>query len=305
MDKKKIVIAGGTGFLGKALTMHFCDQGHEVVILTRRKREPMATERYAEWDGKTLGAWKEEVCGAHVLINLTGRSVDCRYTKENKAQILNSRVDATRVLGEAIKECVYAPIVWLNAASATIYRHSEDKEMGEENGEYGHGFSVNVCKAWEKELFEADTPNTRRVALRIAIVLGRNEGAMGPFVKMTKLGAGGPQGNGRQYFSWIHIDDFVNAVQFIIDHDGLEGPVNMVAPRPETNRDQMRLLREALGVKFGMPLFTWQIKLGAFIIGTSAELVLKSRRVVPTKLMEAGFVHQYPELGMAFKDLVD
>lgn len=302
--RKKIIIAGGSGFLGQALVRHFAKTNADVVVLSRSQSPPIATERYVKWDAETLGDWAYELDGAHVLINLNGKSVDCRYNDRNKKEILDTRVNSTRVLAEAIQKCVYAPMVWFNAASATIYGHSLDKEMTEVNGEYGHGFSVDVCKQWEKAFFESNVPNTRQVAMRIAIVLGRGGGVMKPFIRMAKLWAGGRQGKGNQYFSWIHEDDFVGAIDFLIEHQEISGPVNTVAPNPETNKEQMRLLRKAVGVPFGFPMPKWLLKIGAAIIGTETELILKSRRVVPGKLLDAGFEFEHPDLDEAFKDLV-
>ena len=301
----KIVLAGGSGFLGRVLRKHFVLKGHDVVNLSRSPHRDKGGGRSVAWDGVTTGAWVETLADSDVLINLSGKSVDCRYNGTNKAAIYASRLDATEVLGEAIEDCVNPPRLWLNAASATIYRHAEDSPMDEATGELGEGFSVDVCQAWEQVFFEAPVPDTvRRVALRTAIVLGRDGGAMAPLRMLTRLGLGGKQGKGRQYFSWLHEADFVGIVDHVIAHEELSGVINVSAPNPVPNAEFMAALRRACGVPVGLPTPAWLLEIGAVMIRTETELILKSRWVVPGRLLDSGYVFKFSELEKAMADLV-
>ncbi|MEQ8469835.1 MAG: TIGR01777 family oxidoreductase [Marinoscillum sp.] len=302
---KRIVIAGGTGFIGKILTKHFTSQGTEVVILTRRHQVDRDLVRYEKWDGKSAGAWQNVLNGAESLINLNGKSVDCRYSEANKQAIYDSRIDATYILGEALKGCKHPPAVWINAASATIYRHAEDRDMDEATGELGTGFSVDVCKKWERTFFETDTPDVRKVALRIAITLGKRGGALEPLKRLVHFGLGGKQGNGRQYFSWIHESDVAAIVEWVLGNDQAAGVYNVAAPHPVPNKLFMQLLRREMKVPFGLPSPEWLLNLGALLIRTEPELILKSRRVVPGRLLNEGYVFNYKRIESAFKSLVN
>lgn len=301
---KKIIIAGGTGFLGKMLSDHFAEHNYEVVILSRREHKSVANISYVKWDGENLADWKNELEGANALINLCGKSVDCRYTASNKKSIYDTRLNATKVLGKAVEECENPPEIWINSSSATIYRHAEDRDMDEDTGELGTGFSVDVCKKWENAFFDAITPNTRKAALRIAIVLGKNGGALQPLRSLATIGFGGRQGNGSQYFSWIHEKDFINSVNFIVENDELSGVYNVAAPNPVKNVQFMSILRKALKIPFGVPMPKWMLEMGAMVIRTETELILKSRRVVPKKLIEEGYKFQFPNLETALSNLV-
>jgi uncharacterized protein (TIGR01777 family) len=300
----KIVIAGASGFLGKSLTKYFIHQGYQVIWLVRSKSKIDFDVEQFIWDGITLGAWVKFMEGSDVLINLSGKSVDCRYTAANMRQIYDSRTQSTYVLGEAISQLKNPPKVWLNASSATIYRHAEDQEMDEETGEIGTGFSVNVCQKWERTFFETQTPSTRKVALRIAIVLGKDGGALKPLINLCKLRLGGKQGNGRQYFSWIDKTDFVRAVEHLIRNEKAEGVYNLSSPNPVPNSTVMHFLRNVHGVKLGIPAPKFLLEIGAFIIRTETELILKSRRVVPSKLLAEGFHFQYPVLESSLKSII-
>lgn len=302
---RKVIIAGGTGFLGKILTSHFVKIGVHVVVLTRQHQLDEELVRYVKWDGKSLGPWTDVLNEADALINLTGKSVDCRYTEQNKQLIYDSRLDATYVLGLALGRCQSPPKVWINAASATIYRHAEDREMDEETGELGTGFSVDVCKKWEQAFFESRTPGIRKVALRIAIALGRQGGALEPLKRLVKCGLGGSQGNGRQYFSWIHEDDFTRSVMWVIGNESANGIYNVSAPRPVPNSEFMSRLRSAMGGPLGLPSPRWMLSLGAMLIQTEPELILKSRRVVPRRLKQEGFEFRYSTVQEAIEDLVE
>lgn len=299
---KKLVIAAGTGFLGQVLVNHFENKFDEIIILTRGKSRVLNTIKYINWDAKTLSGWENELENATVLINLAGKSVDCRYTESNKKEILSSRIDSTKILNEAVLRCQNPPRHWLNSSTSTIYRHSEDKQMTEKHGEIGDDFSMNVAKAWEKAFFEIETPQTFKTALRTSIVLGKNGGAFIPLKTLTKFGLGGKQGNGNQFISWIHEHDFARAIAFVIEKE-LIGEVNIVSPKPIKNKDFMVDLRRALKVPFGIPSPEILLKIGTKIIGTEPELVLKSRNVIPQKLNEQGFTFEFNTLKEALINL--
>lgn len=302
---KKIVIAGGSGFLGECLTTHYASRGEQVIILTRAESHQTATAKYVRWDGKTRGAWADELEGCDMLINLNGKSVDCRYTEKNKTLIYATRLAATAVLGEAVLACRNPPKLWINAASATIYRHSLDREMDEETGEIGTGFSVDVCQQWERVFNRFTLPATRKVIIRTAIVLGKRGGALQPLKRLAKLGLGGRQGPGNQYFSWLHEQDFTGILDFIESHTSLEGVYNLSAPEPVPNTKFMSALRNAAGRAFGLPMPTWLLEIGAVLIGTETELILKSRRVVPMKLLKAGYTFRFTTIEHALNDLLE
>ncbi len=301
---KKLIIAGGSGFLGGILINHFKNQFEEIVLLSRKQKTPYHNIRTVVWDGKTLAGWAAEFENTDVVINMAGRSVDCRYHKKNRDAILNSRVDTTRIIGKAISLCRIAPKVWLNSSTATIYRHSLDTPMTEVNGEVGTGFSVEVAKEWEQAFFDSNTPHTRKVALRTSIVLGKDGGALQPIKKITQLGLGGKQGDGKQKFSWIHQDDFARSLEFLIKNKTLQGPFNIVSPMVTTNSELMSYMRSVLKVPFGIPASKPLLEIGAFIIRTETELLLKSRYVLPEKLLKAGFTFTHPELKEALHNLL-
>ena len=285
----KIIIAGGSGFLGKNLEQFFLNQNHEVKILTRNPKQ----KNEVFWDAKSLGNWKDELENSDVLINLTGKSVDCRYTEKNKKEILNSRIYSTKVLQQAVDECQNPPKIWLNSSSATIYVHSETQLNAEENGIIGDDFSMNICKAWEKEFYKFESSTTRKVALRTSIVLAKNGGAFPKFLGITKLGLGGKQGRGNQMISWIDIYDFCNAVQFIIENESLKGSINITAPNPISNDDFMKTIRKKTKVPFGISSPVWLLELASIFLKTETELMLKSRNVYPKILLENGFRFRY------------
>ena len=301
---KKLIIAGGSGYLGRTLSTYFQKQGYAIVVLTRHHRLDQQGIRYVKWDGKALGYWVKELEGATALINLNGKSVDCRYTDANKELIYDTRIDATHVLGEAIRSLTHPPKVWINAASATIYRHAEYRDMDEDTGELGAGFSVDVCKKWEAAFNQADCGGTRKVILRIAIVLGKHGGALNPLKTLAKLGLGGKQGSGNQYFSWIHEADFCRIVKFALDNESIEGIYNASAPNPIPNKVVMKEIRKAAKMPIGLPMPKWLLELGAVMINTETELILKSRRVVPKRLLAEGFTFQYHQFRDALDDLI-
>jgi hypothetical protein len=306
-----MVLAGGTGFLGSLLRDYFTARGWQVVVLTRQPAKSAGGETQIEWDGRMLGPWTGALEGAEVLINLSGRSVNCRYHAANRNLIISSRLETTRVLREAIAACQHPPAVWLNSSTATIYRHTVGPAW-DEDGEIGatleakDAFSVDVATTWEAALAQAITPRTRKVALRSAMVLGLSPNANNVYRVLRKLvrwGLGGRMGHGQQFVSWIHEADFCRAVEFIVEHEELSGPVNLAAPQPLSNEELMRVLRDRLGIPRGLPATRWMLEVGALLLRTETELILKSRRVVPGRLVDAGFQFQHPSLAAAVTDL--
>jgi len=294
--KKKIVIAGGTGFIGKYLHKRFGEEGYEVLIISR-------DSTHISWNDEK--ALINAVEGAELLINLAGKSVDCRYNEKNKSLIVSSRVETTKKLQSIIDKCTCPPKLWINSSTATIYRHSEDKAMDEDTGEIGSGFSVEVAKAWEKAFFEKTTDNTRKVALRIAITIGKNGGVMKPFTNLVKCGLGGRQGNGRQMFSWVHIEDLFRVIQFVMTNKDMKGIYNCAAPNPVTNASFMKEIRNILKPVIHLPSPTFLLKAGAYFINTETELILKSRWVVPKRLVEEGFIFTYSTLDEALENILE
>ncbi|NRT15017.1 hypothetical protein HNP99_001364 [Flavobacterium sp. 28A] len=300
---KKLIIAAGTGFLGQVLVNHFENKFDEIVILTRGQSSVNGKIKLVNWDAKTLTGWETELENATVLINLAGKSVDCRYTEKNKKEILLSRIQSTKVLNQAVLACTNPPKHWLNSSISTIYRFSLDKQMSEENGEIGNDFSMNVAQSWEKAFFKTATPNTLKTALRTSIVLGKNGGAFIPLKRLTQFGLGGKQGKGNQFISWIHAEDFARAIDFIIEKQ-MTGVINIVSPQSISNTNFMAQLRKQLNVFIGLPTPEFLLKIGAKIIGTETELVLKSRNVIPKRLQENGFEFEFNTLEKALKNLL-
>lgn len=290
---KKAVIAGGTGFIGTYLKEKYERLGYRVYIISRQSE-------HIQWDDTY--SMKDALDGAKLVINLAGRSVNCRYTEANKREIFNSRTETTEALGWAIEACSTAPELWINASTATIYRHAEDRPMTEDGGEIGRGFSVAVAKAWEDSFFSFQLPDTRQVALRIAIVLG-DGGVMEPYRKLVRYGLGGKQGNGRQMFSWIHIEDLYRTIRFMQHRDELSGVFNASAPNPVANKQWMNELRQSMNRRAGLPATKWMLETGAAALRTETELILKSRWVVPERLVHEGFRFRYPALKNALADL--
>ena len=293
---KKIVIAGGTGFIGNFFSEKFKKSGYDIVIISRNKFN-------VNW--KDHEAILNAVDNAEMVINLAGKSVDCRYNKKNKEEILNSRINTTKAIGDAITKCKHPPELWINSSTATIYRHAEDRPMTEISGEIGKGFSVAVAKAWESAFFSYKLPNTKQVALRMAIVLGKDGGVMKPLMNLVRFGLGGRQGNGDQMFSWIQIDDLYKIILFIKSNKNLEGVFNCSSPNPIANRTLMKTLREIMNIKIGLPSPVWLLEIGAHVIKTEPELVLKSRWVIPEKLLAAGYNFEFPTIQSAIKNFLN
>jgi uncharacterized protein (TIGR01777 family) len=299
MTGRRIVIAGAGGFIGEHLIQKFRAEGNTVATIGRSNAD-------ATW-GETR-AIEALLDGADILINLAGKSVNCRYTEKNRAAIFSSRLLTTAELGRAVASVAHPPAVWMNASTATIYRHADDRPQTDEDGEIGHGFSVDVATSWEREFFSHERSGVRQVALRMAIVLGRGS-ALTPLAMLARFGLGGPQFGGktrdaRQRFSWIHLDDVARAIEFVAAEPEFRGTVNVSSPNPVDNRELMATLRRVVGAKFGIPLFEWMLRLGAFAIGTETELLLKSRWVVPTRLLAVGYEFEFPRLEDALRDIL-
>jgi uncharacterized protein len=309
---RSIVIPGGTGRVGRVLARYFHANGDAVTVLSRKPRSEAWT--VIEWNGRDLGPWAAAMDGADVIINLTGRNVDCRYIEANRREIMDSRVCATQVIGRAIAQAVHPPPLWMNASTATIYRHALDRDMDDVTGELGGTeidapatwrFSIEVAKAWERAFFEAATPGTRKIALRSAITMSPDTGGvLDLLLRLVRCGFGGATGSGRQFVSWVHEQDFIRALEFLMEHGGLDGCINIAAPHPLPNREFMEELRRAAGVHVGLPTSRWMLEVGAFFLRTETELILKSRRVVARRLMESGFSFAFPGWPVAVQDLV-
>ncbi|SNS52493.1 hypothetical protein SAMN05443665_1005190 [Actinomadura meyerae] len=306
----RVVIPGGTGQVGAVLDRALTAAGHEVVVLSRSPEGP----RQVGWDGRTLGSWAKEVDGSDVVINLAGRSVSCRYTPANLQQMMDSRVHSAQVVGEAIAAAARPPRVWLQMSTATIYAHRFDAANDEAGGVIGGAepgvpkyweYSVRIARNWERAQELAETPGTRKVALRAAMVMSPDRGGVFDYLSwMARLGLGGPVAGGAQYISWIHDRDFVRAVEFLIGRDDIEGPVNLASPGPLPQRAFMRALRTAWRVPVGLPATAWMAEIGALVIRSDTELLLKSRRVVPGRLLGAGFGFEHERWPEAARDLV-
>lgn len=304
MKTKTITIAGGTGFLGQVLIDYFKTRVKQIFVLSRNYRPSENNVIYLLWDGQTQGEWSKAIDASDVLINLAGKSVDCRYNQKNKEAIIESRVSSTKALGMAIFNSKTPPNVWINASTGTIYEHSESTPMDETNGRLGNGFSEQVAKRWEQSFFDFYRRDVRQVAVSIAIILGKRGGALQPIKALSKLGFGGQQGNGNQQISWMHEEDFARSIAFIIQNPETEGVINLAAPLPVRNKRFMQYMRDILKVPFGINLSRPLLELGARFIKTETELILKSRYVQPKRLLQAGFKHKFSNPEDALKDLL-
>jgi len=290
MSQPKLVLVGGNGFLGHHLAAHFRALDYQVVSISRTGPGDV------RWDARTLGPWAQELEGADLLVNLAGRSVDCRYNEANRRTILASRTESTRVLGAAVAACAQPPRVWLNSSTATIYADTTGSVPAntEADGSIGEGFSVEIARAWEAAFDACPAPATRKVALRTSIVLGSDGGAFPVMARLARFGLCSPQGSGQQWISWLHIRDFCRAVEFLAKADDLSGPVNICAPHPLRNREFNALLARELRPLLKLPQPRWLLEIGAFVLRTETELILKSRKVYPERLLAAGFQFEYP-----------
>jgi uncharacterized protein (TIGR01777 family) len=307
----KIVIPGGSGQLGTLLARAFQAKGHEIVVLSRHPE--VAPWRVVAWDARTLGEWSNEIDGSDVVINLVGRSVNCRYNARNRREIIDSRVESTTVIGRAIQQSSRPPKIWLQAATATIYAHRYDAPNDEANGIIGGDelgvpetwrFSIEVARAWEQAINESSLPSTRKVILRSAMVMSPDSGGVfDVLLGLVRKGLGGRAGDGRQFVSWIHEADFIRALEWLIDHDEVVGPINLASPHPLPNDEFMKELRQVSGTKIGLPATRWMLEIGAIFLKTETELILKSRRVIPGRLLQEGFEFQFPEWKEAAREL--
>jgi|SRR6516165_2031466 len=307
-----IVIPGGSGQVGTMLARHLNAQGHRVTVLTRHKHT--APWEVIGWNGTSIGDWAATLEGADILINLSGRSVNCRYTDKNRAEIKESRTTTTQLLGRVLSQLARPPRLWMNASTATIYRHAMDRPMDEANGEIGGEerdvpstwrFSIDVATSWEQSLFASNTPNIRKVALRSAMIMSPDRGGVfDQLLRLVRFGLGGAAGSGQQFVSWIHDSDFLRSIDYLIAHEELDGAVNLAAPNPVPNRVFMQALRRAVGAATGLPSTRLMLELSAWFLRTQTELILKSRRVIPGRLLRSGFNFQFPDWVGAARDLI-
>ncbi|MNL17530.1 Epimerase family protein [compost metagenome] len=304
MKYHKIILAGGNGYLGNILANYYKDLAKEVIVLSRKSAPLNGNIKTVIWNGIDEGEWEEVLEGAELFVNLCGKNVNCRYTEKNKAEIISSRVNPTMLLARAIAKLSKPPELWINITSATIYRHAEDRPQDEDAGDIGYGFSIDVCKIWEQTFFETNTPSTRKIALRMGIVLGRSDGAFPRLLNLVKFGLGGRQGDGEQYVSWIHEQDAAKCTEWLIQHKELAGVINCTAPEPIKNTDLMRSIRNAYGIPLGLPSPAWLLELGAKVIGTETELILKSRWVLPKCLTDNGYLFLFKRIDYAVKDIL-
>ena len=302
--KRKIVIAGGTGFLGRAIVKRLEDMDAEIIVLTRKDIVGSNNIRYVKWDAETIGDWAETLEQSSAVLNFAGRSVNCRYTEKNKEEIIRSRVRSTEIIGKAIQAASIPPKLWINAGSTAIFGSGGD-DVKNETSSLGEGFSAEVCKQWEAAFNSIDTPSTRKLLCRIGLVFQKNTGLLQPFVKLVKLGFGGKMGTGNQFISWIHEEDFLSILNAAIERDDFAGMIHCASPFPVTNDHFMRALRESLNISFGLPNPAFLLRAGAAFIGTEAELILTGRRVVSKVLEEKNISFRYPTIETARHDLVD
>lgn len=305
MTTNSIVIFGANSFLGRYACRHFARRGKEVVAIARTREGWSGDGMFLEWDGKSLGPWALALEGAEAVINFAGASVNCRYTSDNREKIVRSRVETTRTIGQAIAACRIPPKVWMNASTATWYRHAEDKPQDDWLGEHGEGFSCDVARLWEEEFFYSNLPaETRKLALRTGMVLANEEGTVFDVLnRLVSRGLGGAMGNGNQRISWIHMEDFLRALEFAIGDPFLDGAINVTSPAFPNNREWMKIFRHAASVPFGLPANKWMLEIGARLMGTETELVLKSRWAEPVRLRDAGFRWRWKQPAEAVADL--
>ncbi|CAG9607709.1 TIGR01777 family oxidoreductase [Pseudoneobacillus rhizosphaerae] len=293
--KKKVILAGGTGFIGQYFEKQFKELGYDVKHISRQPQ-------HISWNDKA--AIIDALENGELLINLAGKSVNCRYNEANKKEIMNSRLETTKILGESVLSCKNPPQLWINSSTATIYRHAADRPMTEANGEIGSGFSVDVATNWEKTFYSFSLPKTRQIALRIAIVLGKDGGVMTPYMNLVRFGLGGIQGSGNQMFSWIHVEDLFRIVLFLNKREDLSGTFNCSAPEPVSNREFMKKMRKAMNMPIGLPSPKWLLEIASVMIRTESELVLKSRWVLPERLEREGYRFTFNTLDKTLQDIL-
>ncbi len=309
----KIIIPGASGQVGTVLARHFHAAGHQVIVVSRRVHS--APWRVLQWDGQSLGPWAKELEGAEVLINLAGRIVNCRYNYKNRCEIWASRSRSVRILGKALEQLALPPRVWLQAGTATIYEHRFDAPNDEFTGIIGGTednspdkwrFSIDVARAWEGEFQLIEVPKTRKVILRSAMTMSPDRGGVFDYLLwLVRVGLGGAAGSGKQYISWIHDVDFIRAIEFLLENESLSGPVNLASPNPLPNAEFMEALRKVWGRRFALPVQEWMLEIGALFLQTESELVMKSRRVIPGRLLDAGFKFEFSNWPQAAQNLCD
>jgi uncharacterized protein len=297
--KKRVILAGGSGFLGQSLSAHLSTLGYECIVLSRSSRNRAG---YAQWDGATVGDWTRHLDGADAIINLTGRSVDCRYTAANRREVIESRVNSVRALGEGVRECSSPPPTWIQATSLAIYGDAGETTC-HDDAPHGTGFSVDVCKRWEGELKSQQLPNTRTAILRIGFALAANGGALGRLATLTRFGLGGTVGSGRQYISWLHIDDLNRMFQWCVENQEASGVYNATGPSPVPNATFMAALRRALHRPWSPPAPPFAVRIGAYMMGTDASLALTGRRCLPTRLLDEGFSFKNIDLDESLRSI--
>jgi hypothetical protein len=300
--KPRIVLAGGSGFIGQSLSPPLVSKNYEIVVLTRGKSNHHGRIREAHWDGKKLGEWTQFVNGALGLVNLTGRSINTRHTPEHRRVIIDSRVDSVRILGEAIGRCMQPPKVFVQLAGVGIYGDKGER-ICDETTAPGDDFVSEVCKKWETAFDSVDSPNTRKVLLRLGVVLGRNSGLLHVLSRLTRGLLGGQVGEGRQYISWIHIADLSRMILQAIDQEQFTGVFNATAPNPVTNAELMRALRRALHRPWSPPVPEFAARIGSWLMGTEASLALVSQRCVPKRFLEKNFEFEFPNLREALANI--
>lgn len=302
--RSKLIIAGGSGSLGQHLIEQLSGAYEEIIVLSRGQDAQKEDHRVLHWDAQTQGAWSQALEGAHAVINLTGKSIQCRFTEENKKILLDSRVDSTRAIGQAIAACQDPPEVWLNASGGSIYPQTYEQACTEAEQQHGEGFLAELSVAWEAAVHAVETPSTRKVIARITPVLDAGHGMLPPLLRISRLGLGGQAGNGRQMISWIHHEDLSAAIAFLLEGPRLEGVFNLTAPDARSNKEFMRTLRKALGAPIGLPAPAFAIRMSSLFMGVDPGLILDSNFVAPARLLEAGFTFSYPRLEAALSDLL-
>jgi uncharacterized protein (TIGR01777 family) len=304
MNKKRVVLAGGSGFLGRALAEELLLQNYEVLVLSRSPHEQAAGIKEVLWDGKHSGEWIQFLDGAKAVVNLAGRNIKCRYTPENLHELTASRVDSVHAIAAAMNHVARPPRVWVLACAIGFYGDPKDR-LCDENSPAGSDTLAGICRTWEDAFNSASVPKTRRVLLRIGFVLGRDGGALPILAGLAKCFLGGTAGGGKQFISWIHVEDLSRMFIEAIERDELAGTFNAAGPNPVTNREFMRELRRALHRPWSPPAPEWAVKLGSRLMGTEPSLALTGCRVAPKRFLEAGFKFQFPELPGAFKNLFE
>jgi uncharacterized protein (TIGR01777 family) len=295
ISNKRVVLAGGNGFLGRALSQELLRLGYEPVVLTRAPSTDPGSVQHLSWDGKSLGESAQSLDGARAVVNLVGKSVDCRPTEKNRREIVASRVDSVNVIARAISQCDDPPKAWVQASSLAIYGDAGDR-ICDEDAPLGDGFGADVCKRWEAAFGAARMPGTRKVVLRIGAVLAPEGVAMRKLLVLTKCFLGGTVGSGRQWISWLHLSDMTRMFLWAIERDEIEGVFHATSPNAVTNRELMRELRRALRRPWSPPTPAWAVRIGAKLIGTDAEIPLTGRRCLPKRFLEAGFEFEHPDL---------